>query len=260
MFCAKCGARVKVTDNFCGACGSPVHFAHLTNQLPTSTSALSVPCSVCGTRRKSVEKYCQRCGTMYPDNTYKRPSYSDASVALSPAEKELLLVQRVSIRDMNDLENMPFVWNTQIKKYTNPGAHPFAYMDIIGSNIDIVRNEITKVNMQITRDTSSRHDIPLYARIPVNDLVFLPNGDFGYTRLICSPKTITGKIAKYPLKLLFMTDLSRFDNETHGEIVYGKDGKIKKANIYFWQYGRGHLLYYKTVNGDLVLDTINNVG
>lgn len=180
----------------------------------------------------------------------------DSEPKMTYQEKELLLVQRASINDMTELTDMPFVWNTDVKKFIQSGGHPFAYMDIVGDNVNIVKSELIKMNERISSDAKTYKHIPNNARIPVEDIVFTPSDLYGYTRIMCTPKTITGKISKYPLKIFFATDLSKSvtgGDTTHGELVYDKNGSVASANIYCWRKGNGFFLRYKTVNDELTL-------
>lgn len=175
---------------------------------------------------------------------------------MTAQEKELLLVQKTTISDMEELTSMPFVWNTDVQKFIAPNAHPFAYIDIIGENIQIAKAELEKINSQIAHDSKIYPNIPRNARIPVKDIVFKKSEMYGYTRIMCTPKTLSGKIAKYPIKLFFATDLSKTatgGNTTHGELVYNKDGEVVSATIYCWRRSGGFFFYYKAVDGVLTL-------
>lgn len=174
---------------------------------------------------------------------------------LSYAEKEDLIVKRVTIEDMLSLDNVPFVCNTEIKKFIKSGGHPFAYMDIVGENLDIAKNEIEKINKLIKNSVKEYPEFPKGLKIDFKKLVFY-HKEFGYTRIICTPKTFTGKLSKYPYSLNFMTDLSNRDVNTHGELVYGLDGKVQKASICFWKNYNHVFLKYKTIDGKLTLSSI----
>lgn len=182
-----------------------------------------------------------------------------AKEKISNREKELMLVQRVTIEDMREILNAPFAWNSPIKKHIAERSHPFAYMDIVGVNVDNVKRELQRINDQIAFDEKFYPKVINGARIPLAKIVFKPSLEYGHTKIICTPKTITGKPVKYPFKLFFCTDLSSM-NETHGEIVYDQSGNIASANIYCWRNGSGSLLYYKSVEGKLVLSSGEKAG
>lgn len=169
---------------------------------------------------------------------------------LSFVEKELIMVKSVTTEDMISLKTMPFVCNTEVKKYIHDGNHPFAYMEIIGENIEIVKSEIEKINIVVSESIKMYPKIPRNLRIPVKDIVF-QSERYRYTMIKCMPKTFTGKQAKYPYILSFCTDLSNFDNQTFGELTYGKDGTIQKAHIVFWRKRNMFALNFKIIDGVL---------
>lgn len=164
-------------------------------------------------------------------------------------EKELITVQNITTDDMREL-NMPFVCNTEVKKYMHEGNHPFAYMEILGENIGIVKSEIKKMNAIIKESIRDYSSIPQNLSIPASSLVFRsPN--YGYTRIMCTPKTYEGNKSKYPYTLYFCTDLSKRGNTTHGELTYGQDGKVQKATVVFWRNNNQFVLNFKMVGGKL---------
>lgn len=178
---------------------------------------------------------------------------------MTSLEKELFLVQKVTLSDIKELTSMPFVWNTDIQKHIKPGSHPYAYMDIIEENIKIAGSELNKINLQIEKDALLHTRIPKNARIPIADIVYKKSEKYGYTKILCTPKTLTGKIAKHPIKMFFTTDLSKTSSggdTTHGELVYNKNGLIASANIYCWRNNRGVFFYYKTIDGVLTLQNL----
>ena len=91
--------------------------------------------------------------------------------------------------------------------------------------------------------------------IPISKLIFFSK-DYGYTRIMCTPKTYTGKLSKYPISLSFATDFSNRDNTTHGELIYGIDGNVKKANVYFWKNHSHVFLKYKNIDNILTLESL----
>lgn len=171
---------------------------------------------------------------------------------ISQIEKERIIVKNVTTDDMRELKSMPFICNTEIKKYIHEGNHPLAYMDLLGENIEIAKLEIEKMNVIIAESIKIYPTIPQNLRIPVSDLVF-QSPNYGYTRLKCTPKTFAGKRAKYPYSLYFCTDLSKLGNTTHGELTYGQEGTILKAMACFWRNGSGFFLYFKVIDGVLCL-------
>lgn len=106
---------------------------------------------------------------------------------LTYVEKELITVQRVSIKDMQQLTSLPYQWNSSIKKMTDPHAHPFAYMDLCGANINIAKSELSKINVLLANAHYLSSVLPKNLQIPVDDIVFKPSKYYGYTRLMCTP-------------------------------------------------------------------------
>ena len=190
-----------------------------------------------------------------PNEPINIPASSEKK--LTYTEKELLAVQRTTQDDVQQLKGFPYSWNRSIEKFIKPNGHPFVYMDIVGNNIAIAKSELEKVNCFIDRDKSLCKKIPASLKIPTSDIVFSRSNDKGYTRLICSPVTYDGKSAKLPLSLSFMTDLERKDT-THGDVYYNTEGKIQKADLYFWRRGNGYFLFYDTYEGEFVLARIED--
>ena len=176
---------------------------------------------------------------------------------LTYSEKELLAVQRTTQSDIAQLTKFPYLWNRPIEKLIQQNTHPFVYMDIVGPNIAIAKKELEKMNQNIEQSKKLCSALPKSLCIPVGDIVFRRSIKNGYTRLICSPITHTGAQTSSPISLLFMTDLTRDTNTTHGELHYNRNGKVSKADIFFWRAGLGgFFLYYEDVDGTLSLSRI----
>lgn len=188
------------------------------------------------------------------ETSVSRKSNPSLKENLSYIEKELAVAERITTDDMRSLQNIPFVINTDVKKFIRDGGHPFAYMDISGENMQIVKQEINKMNQVIKLDLEKYPQLPRTLKIDTNKLVF-SSKDYGYTRIICTPKTYTGKLTKYPYKLFFTTDLSK-SNNTSGELIYGQNGEVEKAKINIWKNGSPVLLTYKSIDGRLTLESI----
>lgn len=164
-------------------------------------------------------------------------------------EKELVTVQNTTTGDMQELD-MPFVCNTEVKKYIHEGNYPFAYMEIYGENVSIVKSEIKKMNAIIKEGIRNYPSIPQNLSIPVSSLVF-QSPNYGYTRIMCNPKTYEGNKSKYPCTLYFCTDLSKRGNTTHGELSYGQDGKVQKATVVFCRNNNQFVLNFKMIDEKL---------
>ena len=181
--------------------------------------------------------------------------------APSPAvNKEHELGERITIDDMRQFTASPYRWDRDIQKFTAAGGHPFAYMNLSAHNANVVASEIQMVNQMLAELRQVSRLIPANLSIPTSQLIFTESQDMGHTRLICNPFTPTGKNAKYPFYLFFMTDLSDNKNSSHGELHYLPNGSIGKATIYLWRNKKGYFVFYKTVQGILTLSKIDYVG
>lgn len=181
-----------------------------------------------------------------------------AEKKLSYADKERIMVERVTIDDMRQFTGIPYAWNTKVKKFIKPHGHPFAYIDLIGPNIAIAKQELDKMNEIIASCSKLSPVITKRLSIPVDKIVFTPQEHFGHTRLMCTPRTVDGTPSRYPASLSFMTDLSNSTTATHGELFYSQDGNIGKAEVFFDRKSGLHSFYFCTVDGVLVLETFEN--
>ena len=73
LFCTKCGAKNKVGQNFCNACGAPL----------SPISASSVYCSQCGRANDASRSYCAHCGA--PLAVVPAETSAAGNVATAPA-------------------------------------------------------------------------------------------------------------------------------------------------------------------------------
>lgn len=181
---------------------------------------------------------------------------ADQSQSLSTVEKERIMVQRVTTQDMIQFTAMPYHLDCEVKKFDAPNSHPFAYIDLDRKNIAVAEAELEKLNVHLASAHQLCSKVPSGTNIPIRSIVYKPPKNYGYTRLICSPYTYTGKVSKFPLSLSFMTDLSKTANTTHGKAYYGQDGSIQKAEVYCWRGGQGYFFYFKAEGGNLVISKI----
>lgn len=175
---------------------------------------------------------------------------------LSAVEKERIMVQRITTQDMVRFTQMPYHLDCAINKYDAPNSHPFAYINLDNQNISAAEADMERLNAHLATAHILCRKVPKRIGIPIKDIVYKPPKNYGYTRLMCTPYTFTGKIAKYPLSLSFMTDLSKTENTTHGEMFYGQNGTVQKAEVYCWRGGKGYFFYFKTEGPDLILSKI----
>ena len=187
--------------------------------------------------------------------------YTPAKEAtLTDHSKKEIMVQRVTLQDMEQFSALPFVWNSEIKKVMGPSTQPYAYMDIVGSNIFAACLALEEMNERLLE--ANKHIYPAYRiiQIPVDEIDFTPSKESSYSKIICNPHTFTGRVSKYPASLHFMTPHVIDGDSTHGELFFDKTGAIRKAEIFCWREkwrkSFGFFFFYKTIDGSLLLDRI----
>ena len=188
------------------------------------------------------------------------------------AEKELELVQSVSSEDMRRLIELPFRFDSPMQYFIKKGGHPFAYIDIDRENKEIAIQELHKLNSYIRESVKISDRIPSNIEIPIQEIMFNEySKEYGYSRLICSPKTITGRPSKHPLEFLFMTKLYPtqyveskdgfkpvYHDYATGKVFYVANGLPDKAEVNIWMNGNGYFYKFKTVGGKFLIDKINS--
>lgn len=146
--------------------------------------------------------------------------------------KEILTVKRVATEDMLQFTKMPYNLDCPIIKHIEHGSHPFAYMDLNDYNLNIAKLELERLDKYIIQ---ARSYIPLLTReyhIDVAKVMFHQyNPNYGYTHLMCTPHTFTGKTSKYPLSLFFMSRGNIRTYSVNGELFYSEDGSWGKAIV-----------------------------
>lgn len=189
-----------------------------------------------------------------------RTTKESADRKLSTVEKERIMVQRVTAKDMLQFPDIRYRLNASIHKHMAKNSHPFAYMDLDEFNQSIAKQDLSEVNRLIVE---AKTYIPLLKSeffIDISKIAFKQYAPgYGYTHLMCTPYTFTGKISKYPLKLSFMTRMDIRSYSAHGELFYGKSGRIEKGSVNIWREkaafsgSTGWLFAFKTVSKDLAL-------
>ena len=177
---------------------------------------------------------------------------------MSVDEKEREIVKMTMDSDLLLLAGFPFVWNQKLKKNLDPGTHAYSYINISGENIDVVKKEIGSMNNIIGNDLKKYPRLP-NLQIPTSSLVFSESKMQGHTKLVCCPITLTRKISKYPITLFFTTRLTPGVDSTHGELIYGQNGTVQKAKVYFWRSGRGYFFQYEASESGLELSKLEQV-
>ena len=184
------------------------------------------------------------------------PPSSASTKNLSWHDKEELMVKRTVQEGMDRFTQFPFRWNSKIIAHLSPNGHPFAYMNITGQNLANAKAELESMNTQLATAADLCRQIPKNLLIPVDDIVFTPSAEHGYTRIMCTPYTVDQKESNTPLAMSFMTDLEAAST-THGELIYGNSGRVVKAQICFWRRNNGYFFYYDTAEGSLILSKID---
>ena len=187
--------------------------------------------------------------------SYRISINSPAKTNMSISEEKMALVKITTDSHLQQLSGFPFVWNQRLQKKIEPNGYSFCYMDITGSNILAVKNELTSLNLRIQRDCINEGLPSLF--IPVTELVFKNQDQWKHTTLVCSPINLNYSFSYYPITLSFTTPIpiycspatSPYNVTTNGDLVYGLDGILKRAHVCFWRYGKGYLFNYNTVDG-----------
>lgn len=170
-------------------------------------------------------------------------------------EKERIAVQKVTMSDMKQLANFPYKWNKKIQKSTPKHARWYAHMDLGIINRIIARRELAKINGIIIRSYKLSHNIPRNVLIPIKEICFSPSA-LNYTTLICQPYTVDMKENMYPAILKFTNNKPAGDSSVHGNLFYGRNGRILKGSAYFWKNHIGHFFYFEMVDNELVISRV----
>lgn len=188
----------------------------------------------------------------------KKSNYGETTFIQSPIDSEIELVNRISNADMEQFDMIPYHLEGPVKKYTKDGGHPFAYIEIDEINQRCAVIALSEINTYISQSKNYCPVIPHDLEIPIDQIKFseyAPN--YGYSRLMCTPYTSTGKISKYPLSLFFTTDL-RKQNYTSGELFYGRDGNIMKGKVNIWRDSVFFQYNFQTIGRSLVIKDIKS--
>lgn len=68
---------------------------------------------------------------------------------MSTAEKERIMVERVTSEDMMQFSMIPYQLNCPIHKSIVSGGHPFAYMNLNNTNQTMAKEELERINKYI---------------------------------------------------------------------------------------------------------------
>lgn len=195
---------------------------------------------------------------------FKKPDVQPVSSSqnkMSQIDKEKLMVEQATAQAMEQFSFLPFIFSGRELKKEYSG-HPTAFMNLDSQNIKAASIELEKLNEYIKESVGFSDLIPCNILIPIDEIEYKQYSKaHGYSKLICTPLTATGKQSKYPLKFLFMTRLDTESiyeskgskiivtpgDKTTGEIVYGLDGQPATAKVNFWRNGTGYFYEFKTV-------------
>ena len=181
------------------------------------------------------------------------------SSKLSKADEQKCMVRRMVIDDMSLFPSLPYNFNCVLNKELRPLSQPYAYINLNSYNRSVAKADLIKVNAVIAESKRLSNLIPQNIRISVDEIVYdQQDSKYGYTKLICSPHTYSGKLSKYPARLLFMTDLSKTNNNSHGDLYYDAEGKISKAEVNIWRNKNGFFYKLKNIDGELVVVQISS--
>ena len=191
---------------------------------------------------------------------YDKIINDDEPPKLSTVEKERIMVQRITAKDMLQFSDMPYHFNCPIHKHMAKNGHPFAYMDLNEYNQSVAKRDLKMVNRLIV---DAQKYIKLLSgdfSIKIEKVAFEQySPDYGYTKIMCTPYTFTGKVSKYPIYLSFMSKMNTRKYSVSGELYYEKDGHISKGTVNIWMEqvaysgGTGWLFKLKEVDKKLTI-------
>ncbi len=151
----------------------------------------------------------------------------------SKIEIETMMVNRITTDDMLQFAMIPYDLTCPVKKHIAAGSHPFAYMDINHANEIVAKEELMKISEYILQAYEYIPEIAFKAVLHAGRVVFKKYSEnYGYTRLICTPYTQTGKISKNPVSLNFMTRADNYEYQANGVLKYGVDGNVMSADVH----------------------------
>lgn len=154
---------------------------------------------------------------------------------LSTAEKERIMVQRITAEDMLQFPDIPYQLDCPIHKQMAKNSHPFAYMDLNEYNRSVAKRDLKMINGLIV-------DAQKYIKLLSGDFLIRTeriafeqySPDYGYTKIMCTPYTFAGKVSKYPIYLSFMSKMNTRTYSVSGELYYEIDGHISKGTVNIW--------------------------
>lgn len=181
---------------------------------------------------------------------------------LSTVDKEKIMVQQVTIEDMKCLVGFSYDFNCPLEKFIKDGTHPYAYIKLNSFNQSIAKRDLDLLSTMIRAYPGYSSRFPFdVSKIEYSE--YSPS--YGYTKLICTPKTPTGKTAKYPLSLSFMSQMDVHNYQCLGTIKYLNDGTIASAEVHIWRRtswekpAAGRSYYFKSIDKTLQIQKMDSV-
>lgn len=200
----------------------------------------------------------------FPRSTEKETQKPVPQTGKSNENTEQMMVKRITTRDMLQFTMIPYDFNCPVKHFIRPGGHPFAYIDLNHANQLMAKEELLKINEQILYAYEYIPEIVYKVCLHVGRVAFneySPN--YGYTRLICTPYTPSGKVSKSPVCLDFVTRLDKKDYQANGSLHYGLDGQVLKADVHIRKNMHqkdyeGWSFYFKTFGRTFILHEVKH--
>ena len=197
-------------------------------------------------------------------------SHSADGIIIPPKEmsylqKERFMVEHLTAEDMLQFTGMPYNLNAPLVKVIQQDEQSSAHINLDKSNRLVAKAELETLNRLIQE--AEGLDIAQEFLIRVDAIVFSEEGSANsLTRLLCTPYTFTGKLERYPLSLLFISDLDAADYQASGRINYTAGGKSEKAVAHITvtlspdQPAQSRIFYFETVDKQLTLYKVEATG
>lgn len=155
---------------------------------------------------------------------------------LSHVQKEIIMVKRVTKEDMLQFTGMPYRFDFPIKKHIEHGSHPSAYMELSPFNQEVAKSDLSRLNEIIRNMAGVLPSLTSKFFLQIDKVMFSEyDSSYGYSTLICTPHTFTGKISKFPLTLSFMTRMDVRTYSATGQLLYNESGILEKATVNVWR-------------------------
>lgn len=178
-----------------------------------------------------------------------------------PVDDETALVLNVTEEDMKSLTGFSYDLDCHVEKFIKEGTHPYAYIRLNRFNQAVANKDLYFLSDIIKEYPGYSSKFSLDVR-KIEYSEYSPS--CGYSVLVCTPKTPTGKIAKYPLSLSFMSRMDVYTYQCLGKIKYLNDGTIATAEVHIWRRksfdkpANGRSYYFKVIDGELQIYKVDS--